>query len=99
MRFVKPLDAELVCQLARSHELLVTIEENVLAGGAGSAVNECLIAAGLAPARLNLGIPDRFIEHGERAEQLTDCGLDLDGIRRAILHLAPRRVAPRAGSA
>jgi len=99
MRFVKPLDRELVDELARSHELLVTIEENVVAGGAGTAVNEYLAAAGLPPARLNLGIPDRFIEHGERGEQLAECGLDVDGIRRAILQLAPRAVASRAGSA
>jgi len=99
MRFVKPLDVGQVLELARSHELLVTVEENALAGGAGSAVNECLAAAGLAPARLSLGIPDRFIEHGERREQLAECGLDADGIRRAILQLAPRAVASRAGSA
>jgi 1-deoxy-D-xylulose-5-phosphate synthase len=99
MRFVKPVDAELVAELARGHELLVTVEESALAGGAGSAVNECLVAAGLAPARLSLGIPDRFIEHGERSEQLADCGLDADGIRRSILRLAPRAVATRAGSA
>jgi 1-deoxy-D-xylulose-5-phosphate synthase len=99
MRFVKPLDAELVQELARSHELLVTIEENALAGGAGSAVNECLTAAGLPPVRLNLGLPDRFIEHGERAELLAECGLDAEGLRRAILRLAPRPVASRVESA
>jgi len=99
MRFIKPLDAELVQELARSHELLVTIEENALAGGAGSAVNECLTAAGLPPARLNLGLPDRFIEHGERAELLAECGLDAEGLRRAILRLAPRPVASRVESA
>jgi 1-deoxy-D-xylulose-5-phosphate synthase len=99
MRFVKPLDTELLDELARSHELLVTIEENVVAGGAGEAVNEYLTAAGLPPARLSLGIPDRFIEHGERAELLAECGLDAEGIRRAILRLAPRAVASRAESA
>jgi 1-deoxy-D-xylulose-5-phosphate synthase len=99
MRFVKPLDTELLDELARSHELLVTIEENAVAGGAGEAVNEHLTAAGLPPARLNLGIPDRFIEHGERAELLAECGLDAEGIRRAILRLAPRAVASRAESA
>ena len=99
MRFVKPLDTDLLHELSRSHGLLVTLEENSLAGGAGSAVNEFLVSAGLPPARLTLGIPDRFIQHGERTEQLTDCGLDVDGIRRAILRAAPRRLAPRAGSA
>jgi len=99
MRFVKPLDRELLDHLARTHELLVTVEENAVAGGAGSAVNEFLLSAGLPPARLNLGIPDQFIEHGERAEQLALCGLDADGIRRAILQLSPRAVASRAESA
>jgi 1-deoxy-D-xylulose-5-phosphate synthase len=99
MRFVKPLDETLVRELARSHELLVTVEENAVAGGAGSAVNECLTAAGLPPVRLMLGLPDRFLEHAERPEQLAECGLDADGIRHAILRLSPRAVAPRAGSA
>jgi 1-deoxy-D-xylulose-5-phosphate synthase len=99
MRFVKPLDTALVEELARSHDLLVTVEENAVAGGAGTAVNEALIAAGLPPARLNLGIPDRFIEHGERSEQLADCGLDAESLRRAILRAAPPRVAPVSGNA
>jgi len=99
MRFVKPLDEELILEIARSHPLVVTVEESALAGGAGSAVNECLTAAGITSALLNLGIPDRFIEHGERREQLAECGLDADGIRAAILQLAPRAVASRAESA
>jgi 1-deoxy-D-xylulose-5-phosphate synthase len=99
MRFVKPLDQALVFELARSHDVLVTIEENAVAGGAGSAVNELLAAAGLPPPRLNLGLPDQFIEHGERSELLAACGLDAAGVRRAILRLAPRTVAPRAESA
>jgi len=99
MRFVKPLDEELAQTIARSHELIVTIEENVVAGGAGSAVSECLLGAGFATARLSLGIPDRFIEHAERLEQLKDCGLDAAGIRAAILRIAPRAVASRAESA
>ena len=85
MRFVKPLDEETVEQMARSHELLITIEENVVAGGAGSAVNECLVAAGLATRVVNLGLPDHFIDHGDHRSQLARCGLDAAGIRRAIL--------------
>ena len=89
MRFVKPLDEELVRGLARTHDLLVTVEENVVAGGAGSAVNECLMAAGLPTRVVNLGLPDRFIEHGDHREQLAQCGLDAAGIRRTILRHAP----------
>jgi 1-deoxy-D-xylulose-5-phosphate synthase len=89
MRFVKPLDEELVRELARNHDLLVTVEENVVAGGAGSAVNECLMAAGLATRVVNLGLPDRFIEHGDHREQLAQCGLDAAGIRRTILRHTP----------
>ncbi len=89
MRFVKPLDEELVRELARTHDLLVTVEENVVAGGAGSAVNECLMAAGLPTRVVNLGLPDRFIEHGDHREQLAQCGLDAAGIRRTILRHAP----------
>ncbi|MCR4300215.1 MAG: 1-deoxy-D-xylulose-5-phosphate synthase [Sulfuricaulis sp.] len=85
MRFVKPLDEETVEHMARSHELLITIEENVVAGGAGSAVNECLMAAGLSARVVNLGLPDQFIEHGDHHSQLARCGLDTAGIRRAIL--------------
>ncbi|MEY3252065.1 MAG: 1-deoxy-D-xylulose-5-phosphate synthase Dxs, partial [Pseudomonadota bacterium] len=68
MRFVKPLDEELVMQLARTHEALVTVEEGSVMGGAGSAVLECLAAHGAAVPALTLGLPDRFIEHGEPAK-------------------------------
>jgi len=85
MRFVKPLDGELVRELARTHELLITLEENVVAGGAGSAVNECLAAAGLTPRVVNLGLPDQFLGQGNREEMLAACGLDVAGIRRAML--------------
>jgi len=92
MRYVKPLDEELIGDLARTHELLITIENNAAAGGAGSAVGECLARAGLAPTLVNLGLPDRFIEHGESRELLSECGLDAAGIRRTVLrHLAPGR--------
>jgi len=84
MRFVKPLDLELVLRLAGSHELLVTVEENVIEGGAGSAVAEALNAAGRAVPLLHLGLPDRFVEHGDPAVLLKACGLDRDGILAAI---------------
>jgi 1-deoxy-D-xylulose-5-phosphate synthase len=84
MRFVKPLDEDLLLQLAASHELLVTVEDNVRLGGAGSAVNELLAAHQRNVAMLNLGLPDRFVEHASRAEQLAECGLDSAGILRSV---------------
>jgi 1-deoxy-D-xylulose-5-phosphate synthase len=84
MRFVKPLDDEMVFRLATSHELLVTIEENVVAGGAGSAVIEALAADGMAVPVLSLGLPDEFVEHGDHLQLLADCGLDAAGILRAV---------------
>ncbi|WP_353980653.1 1-deoxy-D-xylulose-5-phosphate synthase [Salinicola endophyticus] len=84
MRSVKPLDRDAIVAAAQTHELLVTLEENVVAGGAGSGVNELLAAEGLMPAVLNLGIPDAFVEHGKPAELLRDCGLDAAGIEAAI---------------
>jgi 1-deoxy-D-xylulose-5-phosphate synthase len=84
MRFVKPLDAALLGELAQTHELLVTIEEGAIAGGAGSAVTEALHLAGLTRPVLQLGIPDRFIEHGDPARQLEDCGLSPNAIKAAI---------------
>ncbi len=84
MRFVKPLDTELVQEVAQTHELLVTAEDNVIAGGAGSAVSECLAAQGLAVPILHHGLPDRFVEHGSRNDQLHDTGLDAVGLERTI---------------
>jgi 1-deoxy-D-xylulose-5-phosphate synthase len=84
MRFVKPLDEELVSELADTHELIVTVEENTVQGGAGSAVNEALLAEGRAIRILNLGIPDRFIAHADQQQQLAECGLDAAGIQAAI---------------
>ena len=84
MRFVKPLDDALVEQLAGSHDLLVTVEENVVAGGAGSAVLESLQKRGIKASVLLLGLPDRFVDHGDPALQLADCGLDRAGILAAI---------------
>ena len=88
MRFVKPLDEEAVLSLARDHELLVTVEENAI-GGAGGAVSECLASNGVTSRLLQLGLPDRFIEHGGRGDMLADAGLDAAGIARSVdEHLA-----------
>ncbi|PQA50139.1 1-deoxy-D-xylulose-5-phosphate synthase [Amnimonas aquatica] len=84
MRFVKPLDTDLVRELAGSHALLVTVEEHAVAGGAGSAVSEFLAAEGLQVPVLHLGIRDAYIEHASPAQMLADCGLDADGIAGAI---------------
>jgi 1-deoxy-D-xylulose-5-phosphate synthase len=96
MRFVKPLDEELVCRLARSHACIVTLEENAIAGGAGSAVSECLAAHGIERLVHHIGIPDRFIEHGSRADCLVMAGLDAPGIERAVARLWPMQPAALA---
>jgi 1-deoxy-D-xylulose-5-phosphate synthase len=85
MRFAKPLDDELVLRLADSHDALVTVEEGCVMGGAGSAVLECLAAAGRTVQVLQLGIPDLFTEHGDPGKILSACGLDAAGIETAIL--------------
>ncbi|MHB8915129.1 MAG: 1-deoxy-D-xylulose-5-phosphate synthase [Thiobacillus sp.] len=84
MRFVKPLDTDLLRQLAQSHDLLVTLEENAVAGGAGAACAEALTEMGFHIAISHLGLPDRFIEHGDPARMLADCGLDAAGIETQI---------------
>ncbi len=84
MRFVKPLDEQLIIDLANEHEILVTIEENAISGGVGSAINEFLHGINLNIPVLNLGIPDQFIEHGSREECLSECGLDTSGILTRI---------------
>ena len=84
MRFVKPLDDAMVLEMARSHDLLVTFEENVVAGGAGSAVNECLAAHGETVVIANCGLPDRLIQHGTREEMLSDAGLDAMGFEQFV---------------
>ena len=89
MRFVKPLDSELVLRMAREHGLLVTVEENTLQGGAGSAVAECLMQHGVAVPLLLLGLPDRFIEQGDPAKMLADCGLNGAGIAASIRKKVP----------
>ena len=90
MRFVKPLDVELLLRMAAEHAALVSVEENVVAGGAGSAVAEALAAAGRTTPLLQLGLPDRFPDHGEPAAILRECGLDGPGIAQSIA----RRFAP-----
>ncbi len=84
MRFVKPLDENLILEIAKQHELIVTVEENAIAGGAGSGVNECLAAHGVTIAIHNLGLPDHFVEHGEHSALLAQCGLDALGIKNTI---------------
>ncbi len=90
MRFVKPLDNALVLQLARDYELLVSVEENAIQGGAGSAIAEVLSAHGVTVPLLQLGLPDTFIEQGDPVKMLAECGLNADGIVRSIrLQFAP----------
>ena len=84
MRFVKPLDSTLLLALAARHTHFVTVEENVVAGGAGSAVNEYLHSQQVSTPVLNLGLPDRFVEQGSREECLAECGLDSEGVIQAI---------------
>jgi 1-deoxy-D-xylulose-5-phosphate synthase len=93
MRFIKPLDVQMVLEVAAHHEALVTVEENVIAGGAGSAVNEALLAADLHLPVLNCGIPDRFVEHGSREDCLVSAGLDAASLERCILHWWHARAA------
>ena len=84
MRFIKPLDETLVLQLAAEHDVLITLEDNAVMGGAGSAVNEFLLAQQCPNRVLNLGLPDIFIEHATREQILDDAGLSTSGILRAI---------------
>ena len=84
MRFIKPLDEALVRELSETHDLLVTVEENVVMGGAGSAVLECLHRADVRVPVLQLGLPDYFVEHGDPALLLAQCGLDAQGILHSI---------------
>jgi len=84
LRFIKPMDEKLLLELATNHRVLVTVEENAIEGGAGSAINEFLASANITIPVLNLGIPDRFIEQGTREECLTACGLDSSGIMLAV---------------
>jgi 1-deoxy-D-xylulose-5-phosphate synthase len=96
MRFVKPLDRELILELARSHDGFVTLEDNTVQGGAGSAVAELLNAENIPLPILHLGLPDLFLEHASREQVLSDAGLDLAGMRDAILQRWPALAAPPA---
>lgn len=86
MRFVKPLDAELIERMANSHSLIVTIEENAVAGGAGSAVSEYLASQGYVVPVMHLGLDDTFVDHAKHTQQLAAQGLDASSIESAILH-------------
>lgn len=98
MRFVKPLDEELVRDLAQSHQLLVTLEENSIRGGAGSAVTEFLASEGIVLPVLQLGIPDQFVDHGKHTEQLEAINLNAEGILDAITQRLSLLASPQAKS-
>jgi 1-deoxy-D-xylulose-5-phosphate synthase len=98
MRFVKPLDEALLVELAKTHDAFVTLEDNAIAGGAGSAVAECLAAHGITLPILHLGLPDAYLEHGSREEVLSMGGLDLPSIRNAIRARFPQLVAASASA-
>ena len=96
MRWAKPLDVDLLLQVAASHEALVTLEDGAIMGGAGSAVGEALQAAGLQKPLLQLGLPDAFIEHGDPAKLMAMQGLDAAGIQASIERRYPQLVQPGA---
>ncbi len=89
MRFVKPIDRELIRELAQNHTALVTVEENVVMGGAGSAVAEVLAELGITLPILHLGLPDRFVEHGDPAVLIERCGLDAAGLLASVKKFLP----------
>jgi 1-deoxy-D-xylulose-5-phosphate synthase len=93
MRFVKPLDEGLILELARNHDALVTLEDNAIAGGAGSGVAEMLASSGIEIPILQLGLPDIFLEHASREQLLAEAGLDAEGIRRKVLARFPQFAA------
>ncbi|MNM50718.1 1-deoxy-D-xylulose-5-phosphate synthase [compost metagenome] len=84
MRFVKPLDEAMVREMAANHELLVTIEENAIMGGAGAAVSEFLAREAVLKPVLHLGLPDVYVEHAKPAQMLAECGLDAAGIEASV---------------
>jgi 1-deoxy-D-xylulose-5-phosphate synthase len=86
MRFVKPLDEDLILKMAATHDLIVTVEENVVQGGAGEAVNQVLSENGVVQAIVNYGLPDRPIQHGSRDDMLNDVGMNKDGLMEFIQH-------------
>ncbi len=89
MRFIKPLDDDLVASLAASHDLLVTVEENTVMGGAGGAVTESLNSQRIGAQVLQLGLPDIFIDQGDPAQMLVDCGLDKNGLIKSVRSILP----------
>ena len=94
MRFIKPIDKELIRSLAETHDLLVTLEENSIAGGAGSGVIEFLAAEGIVMPVLQLGLPDKLIDHGTHAEQLVSINLDTASIQSAIVNRLKQLTLP-----
>jgi 1-deoxy-D-xylulose-5-phosphate synthase len=84
MRWVKPLDTQMLAEISASHALIVTVEDHVIQGGAGSAVAEALHEMGASNTVLQLGHPDRWIEHGEQVDLLASLGLNADGIEAAV---------------
>ncbi|MFA5986314.1 MAG: 1-deoxy-D-xylulose-5-phosphate synthase [Parcubacteria group bacterium] len=84
MRFVKPLDTQVIKRLCKTHRHIVTVEDNAVMGGAGSAVNECVLAQGIDVRVHNMGLPDVFLTHGSREEVLTDAGLSIEAIIKQI---------------
>lgn len=90
MRFVKPLDDDLVASLAANHDVLVTVEENTVMGGAGGAVTESLNSQRIDIEVLQLGLPDVFIDQGDPAQMLADCGLDKNGIIKSVQSILPK---------
>ncbi len=101
MRFIKPLDEALVLELAQSHELLVTLDENAVAGGAGGAVTETLAANGIATRVLHVGLPDRFLQHGAREDMLREAGLTVDQVEALVrphLEQLARSRGPQQGA-
>ena len=95
MRFIKPLDADLIVELAGNHSLLVSIEENAVIGGAGSEIERVLSERGLNVPVLRLGLPDRFIDHGEQGQLLAELGLNKDGIVRSVRQRLSSRSIPQ----
>ncbi|MCH9744116.1 MAG: 1-deoxy-D-xylulose-5-phosphate synthase [Gammaproteobacteria bacterium] len=92
MRFIKPIDRDMIIRMAQDHSLLVTIEENAIMGGAGSAVCECLNENNITTSVLQLGLPDCYIEHGNPTQMLTECGLDKDGVIKSIQERLAREI-------
>jgi 1-deoxy-D-xylulose-5-phosphate synthase len=98
MRFVKPLDTELLLELARTHDAFVTVEEGCVQGGAGSAVAEALSHAGVTKPLVILGLPDEFVEHGDPVKLMSMCGLDAAGIEKTVRQRLPQVVGVHAAA-